>query len=112
MWHSHCTPIKSRLRAWKWERSEKDSKIKAMADGKTKAGDSSSSGTAKPTKGRGPLSSLMSEYVPAVIRTTFNLPVESGGCLSLLSGPDMDQGPRWLLRALQASSQPRWQIAP
>lgn len=50
MWHSHCTPIKSRLRAWKWERSEKDSKIKAMADGKTKAGDSSSSGTAKPTR--------------------------------------------------------------
>lgn len=40
-----------------------------------------------------------------------NLTAESGGCSSLLPGPDMDLSTWWLLLALRASRQQRWQIA-
>lgn len=86
--------IKSRLKPWKWGRREKDSKIKAMGDGITKAGDSSSSvwhNTADYGKGVAPFPFLMSKCVLAAIRTAGNLPGESGGCSSLLSGPDIEQ---------------------
>lgn len=86
---------------------EKDREIKAMGDRKTKAGDSSSSAwhsTARLTRERvWPPSFLMSKCVPAAIRTAGNLPVESGGCSSLLCGPDIDQstsGFSWLSRLL------------